>query len=413
MMNRRPARYLTALAVAAWLAWASLGAAQAGDGTCQLDASVCVDGPSTKLISGYSVFRECWRYEEQYTCVGAGFAGDCGELKAGGCSQIGSSCLATLADGSCSTYEQKYECGSGASPTSTVLDCGTQTFCLDGSCFDSGYPADQDFGRAIATKEALREAGNYLDPETLLVFKGTPSVCSVKLYGLGNCCKARGGGSSLSNNQVLGNLYNNASGYLHSTYLYDALFTSDMPDFLFNGLSSLLGLGTAAWSPSISFYGVTATFAEGTVMLAFDPWSAVIAVIVYVVMEALECDPAENTLGMKRGQNLCTHVGSYCSSKVLGSCVTKKEVHCCFNSRLARIINEQGRAQLGRGWGNALAPDCSGLTVAELQGLDFSQMDLSEFYAEIVPKAADVPALATKIQNKVKSGASSSYFTSQ
>jgi len=402
---------LLALLAAAWMV--SLGAAHAGDGTCQRDASVCIEGPSTKVISGFSVYRDCWRYQEQYTCVGAALAGDCGELAARGCGQIGSTCLNTLPDGSCSTYEQKYECGFGTTPTTPVLDCGTQTFCLDGSCFDSGYASDQDFGRAIATKEALREAGNYLDPDTLRVFKGTPSVCSVKLYGLGNCCKARGGGSSLSNNQVLGNVVNNASGYLHSTYLYDTLFTSDMPDFLFNGISSIMGLGTAAWSPSISFYGVTATFAEGTVMLAFDPWSAVIAVVVYVVTQALECDQAENTLGMRRGQNLCTHVGSYCSSKVLGSCVTKKEVHCCFNSRLARIINEQGRAQLGRGYGDPLAPDCSGLTVAELQGLDFSKMDLSEFYAEIIPKAADVPALTTKIQNRVTSTPSSSYFTNQ
>jgi conjugal transfer mating pair stabilization protein TraN len=407
MTDRLRARRLAFLA--AWMV--TLGSAYAGDGTCQRDASICVDGPSTKLISGFPVHRDCWRYEEQFTCVGAALASDCGELVARGCGQIGSTCLDKLPDGSCSTYEQKYECGFGTSPTTTVLNCGTQTFCLDGSCFDSAYAADQDFGRAIATKEALREAGNYLDTDTLRVFKGTPSVCSVKLYGLGNCCKARGGGSSLSNNQVLGNVYNNASGFLHSTYLYDMLFTSDMPDFLFNGLSSVMGLGTAAWSPTVSFYGVTVTFAEGTVMVAFDPWSAIIAVIVYVVMEALECDPAENTLGMRRGQNLCTHVGSYCSSKALGSCITKKEVHCCFNSRLARIVNEQGRAQLGRGWGDVKAPDCSGLTVAELQGLDFSKMDLSEFYAEIVPKAADVPALATKIQSRVTSTPSSSYFT--
>jgi conjugal transfer mating pair stabilization protein TraN len=401
---------------AALAAACALGAASpalAGDGTCRREASACVDGPATKLVSGYPVYRDCWRYEERYTCVGAAFTSECGELAARGCGQIGSSCLATLPDGSCSTYEQKYECGFGTTPTTTVLDCGTQTFCLDGSCFDAGYPRDQDFGRAIATKEALRETGSYLDPATQRVFQGIPSTCSVKLYGLGDCCKARGGGSSLSNNQVLSNVYNNASGYLHSTYLYDSLFTSDMPDWLFNNVASVLGLGTAAWSPSISFFGVTATLAEGTVMLAFDPWSAVIAVVVYVVTQALECDPAEITLGMRRGQNLCTHVGSYCSSKVLGSCVTKKEAHCCFNSRLARIINEQGRAQLGRGWGDAKAPDCSGFTVTELQNLDFSKMDLSEFYAEITAKAADVPALTTKIQNRVSSSPSSSYFTSE
>ena len=209
---------------------------------------------------------------------------------------------------------------------------------------------------------------------------------------------------------MLGNVFNNASGFLHSTYLYDALFASDMPDWLFSNVSSLIGLGTAAWSPSISFYGVTATFAEGTVVVAFDPWSAVIAVAIYVVTQALQCDQAENLLAMRRGQNLCVQVGSYCSSKFLGACITQKQAHCCFNSRLARIVNQQGRAQLGRGYGDPKSPDCSGITVDELQRLDFSRMDLSEFYAEIVAKVPDVPGLTSKIQSRVTSTPNASYF---
>jgi hypothetical protein len=38
-------------------------------------------------------------------------------------------------------------------------------------------------------------------------------------------------------------------------------------------------------------------------------------------------------------------------------------------------------------------------------------MDLSEFYAEILPKAADVPGLAAKIQSRVTSKPASSYFS--
>lgn len=409
----RAARHLACSALVAAGLLVLAAPLAAGDGTCQREDARCVDGPATKLVSGYPVYRECWRFEERYTCVGEAFASDCGELTARGCGQIGSSCLDTLPDGSCAAYEQQYECGFGTRPATTVLDCGTQAFCLDGSCFDAGYPRDPDFGRAVAMKELLREAGSYLDPATHRVFRGVASTCAVRLFGLGNCCKSRGGGSSLSNNHVLGNVFNNASGFLHSTYLYDMLFASDMPDFLFSGLASVMGLGTAAWAPSVSFYGVTATFAEGTVVIAFDPWSAALAVVVYVVTQALECDQAENLLAMRRGQNLCTHVGSYCSSKILGACITKKEAHCCFNSRLARIINAQGRAQLGRGYGDPKSPDCSGFTVAELQGLDFSRMDLSEFYAEIVPRAADVPALATKIQDRVRASPSSSDFTRQ
>jgi conjugal transfer mating pair stabilization protein TraN len=406
-------RGLFAAALLACAVSALSDGAYAGDGTCRREASTCVDGPSTKLVSGYPVQRDCWRYQERYTCVSERFTSECGSLLARGCSQIGSKCIDTLPDGTCSTYEQRYECGFGTTPTNTVLNCGTQTFCLNGSCFDTGYPPDADFGRVVAMKEAVRQAGYYLDPATQQVFRGASSTCSIKLFGLGNCCKSASGGSSLSNDQVLGNVFNNASGFLHSTYLYDALFASDMPDWLFSNVSSLMGLGTAAWSPSVSFYGVTATFVEGTVVFAFDPWSAALAVAIYVVTEALKCDQAENVLAMRRGQNLCVHVGTYCSSKILGACVTRKQSYCCFNSRLARIINEQGRAQLGRAYGDASSPDCSGITVDELQRLDFSRMDLSAFYAEIVAKVPDVPGLTSRIQNRVTSTPNASYFPAQ
>jgi conjugal transfer mating pair stabilization protein TraN len=60
---------------------------------------------------------------------------------------------------------------------------------------------------------------------------------------------------------------------------------------------------------------------------------------------------------------------------------------------LARIVNEQGRLQVGKGWGTAQSADCSGFTVAQLQSLDFAAMDLSAFYASLVPVLPDVGAL--------------------
>jgi conjugal transfer mating pair stabilization protein TraN len=68
---------------------------------------------------------------------------------------------------------------------------------------------------------------------------------------------------------------------------------------------------------------------------------------------------------------------------------------------LARLINAQGRAQLGRGWGTAEQPDCSGFSVAELQALDFARMDLSEFYAEIAPSLPNTQDAVNGIANKV------------
>jgi conjugal transfer mating pair stabilization protein TraN len=96
-------------------------------------------------------------------------------------------------------------------------------------------------------------------------------------------------------------------------------------------------------------------------------------------------------------------VGSYCSSRlpIIRVCIETTESYCCFNSRLARILNEQGRAQLGRGWGGAESPDCSGFTVAQLQALDFSRMNLAEFYAEIAPTLPDAGTLRSRAQQKI------------
>ena len=108
-------------------------------------------------------------------------------------------------------------------------------------------------------------------------------------------------------------------------------------------------------------------------------------------------DFAEQILAMKRDNRLCHGVGSYCSSRlpIIRVCIETTESYCCFNSRLARILNEQGRAQLGRGWGGPQNPDCGGFTVTQLQSLDFSRMNLTEFYAEIAPTLPDVGAPGT------------------
>ena len=68
---------------------------------------------------------------------------------------------------------------------------------------------------------------------------------------------------------------------------------------------------------------------------------------------------------------------------------------------LARLVNQPGRVQVGKGWGTAQNPDCSGFTVAQLQTLDFAAMDLSEFYASLVPTLPNVGALQAQGSGRV------------
>ena len=109
------------------------------------------------------------------------------------------------------------------------------------------------------------------------------------------------------------------------------------------------------------------------------------------IFDTVSCSEREKILKRKRNNGMCHLVGEYCAKywkiKIFGwkkkICYLKKKTYCCFESKLARIINEQGREQLKRGWGSAKSPDCRGFTQDEFQKLDFSKMDLSEFFDDL------------------------------
>ena len=98
------------------------------------------------------------------------------------------------------------------------------------------------------------------------------------------------------------------------------------------------------------------------------------------------CNQQEADLALKRGENKCVYVGTHCSKreKLTRTCIQKKSVFCCFGSRFGRILQEQGRSQLGMNFGSSECPDCRGFTVDELTRIDFSKLDLTELYSEVM-----------------------------
>lgn len=99
------------------------------------------------------------------------------------------------------------------------------------------------------------------------------------------------------------------------------------------------------------------------------------------------CNPAEQQLDIKDDAGLCHKVGTYCSDSVLGVCVTKKTAYCCFASKLTRILQEQGRPQLGIVWLAPKKEQCQGFTIDQFSQLDLSLMDFTEIYSEFVDAA--------------------------
>ena len=397
LRQRALSHRLAALAAAAMLACTA--PSHAAD--CVKNAEVCVDGPGTRDIAGYPVFRDCWRTSSEYSCVAQKSTDDCQSLRDKGCAQVGSSCVQSNSQGACMAFEQTWQCPGASGTSSTVTDCGGQQFCVEGQCFDTSHAPDADFARAVASLEVQRQAGKYLDPNTLVVFQGYDNRCRKKLFGLVNCCKGGGtSGSMLSNMSLIQGAGGALVDAVGSSYTYDALFAADAPDFVMSGFEALFGAGggSSALAGLMAGDVSVSSFIEAMVP---GPWTIVMLAIQFSGL--LSCEQAEQVLAMKNDNHLCHSVGSFCSAQIpiIGTCVQTTQSFCCFNSRLARILNEQGRAQLARNWGGAKNPDCSGFTVAQLQSLDFSRMDLSEFYAEIAPTLPDVAALRQQAQQRI------------
>ena len=117
------------------------------------------------------------------------------------------------------------------------------------------------------------------------------------------------------------------------------------------------------------------------------------------------CSSEEKALGEARQRKLTVDIGEFCSKKVLGVCVEKKRSYCVFESKLAQIVQQQGRQwQLGVGFGGASSPDCRGITMDELGNIKFDHLDFSNFYEDLQNGSA-VPednALLQRVQQQIK-----------
>ena len=272
-----------------------------GTSQCVRSSSVCLDGPSTKVIDGVSVSRECWSYANTFECTSVAASSTCTGAPFDTCSRSGEpTCLLKDTMGRCLTAELGYDCKSADAVFTPSLNCGDASYCTGGSCWDTTKTANTSVVYALAQMEAHMQAGTDMevDGATIQIFKGQDRRCHMDLFGIDNCCT-------------------------DSTYI-------------------------------------------------------------------TSCSTEEQDTYKKRDAGQCHEIGEYCSNKTaLGICVEKTKTHCCFSSLLARVIQEQGRVQLARGWGDAKNPVCTGFTPDELTALDWSKFDLSEFYAQIHPTTLD------------------------
>lgn len=411
--------FISALFVAASTLFASSAAISAPianiakDGCVISENTVCLDS-GTRIIQGQEITKDCWATQTVYQCAEKTESSECEYYAAKGCTTKSAEdkCVEYL-DGRCVAYERVYSCQGGATTVGSET-CGAVSYCEKDengkeTCYDMSYSPDQDMIPVVTLLEAGRQAGAYGENT---FFNGEALRCNLGSFGIGqSCCiitkmpKGRNGEKGTANSVMMKAVW---AGVKYGYQYVKAWATPYVSDAIMMAQSWLTGGATAAVSGATAAAGGAAAagfnfsymgfgyatagaapagaISIGNAGFYFSPMGFAIAVAAYVIMDILMCTPTdeENKLGMLRGSNLCRDLGSYCAKKTaFGICKKRKRTFCCWNSTLAKLIATQGRAQIGKGWGSAKKPNCSGFTMDEFKKLNLGTMDFSEFYAEV------------------------------
>ena len=179
------------------------------------------------------------------------------------------------------------ECGAGLENAEGGGACGSVRYCVGAGCETVRPRSNAGFANAATRLNmAVELGGEKFDRDDMRFFTGNRRACTIRLFGLADCCRNDG---------------------------------------LLEGLAG--------------------------------------------------CSASERELARERHDGNTHYLGKRCAKKTFfGICIRYEKVWCTFGSKLGRILQEQGRSQLGRGWG-----DCRGFTIAEIESIDFDSLDLSEF----------------------------------
>lgn len=343
------------------------------------------------------------------------------------------------------TWDCGYDIG-GAQGTARTLTCDGPIRCMGDECLTAAAEVNADFVTAATQLEAMQYGAMDFqcaddDPASCQIFTGGAFECKNALGGEleQDCCEQPGGvdlNAYLDFTEASWDLAKklDQSGRLANAGANVAGAWEGLQNSAGATLSRVTEPFTSAWGSLTETWGSTAgvegiqgvgldslkgemvgkigtfvenSFGENVASMIFDGsggnWtgiggslgaSAVMATVmwvytIYTVVKLLarivwRCEESELQLGIKRQLRSCTYIGEYCRHNSFFGCIEERRAFCCYQSPLSRIVSEQAIPQLGMNFGTPEAPNCSGLTVAQLQSLDWTRIDLSEWYGLLV-----------------------------
>lgn len=397
---------------------------------CKTDASgfqICLASVAQPPAGSYVVPESCWQWTYQYACSSSAYNGCAPYEHISACSVLGSTCQdVQQPSGNCDSWTFTYRC------QTAPAQAEQQTVCTNGLFDSSGFAAmpkaNDHMPQAAVAEEMIRQGQVYTDHGSNL-FAGVSEYCKKGYGGIKSCCGSSPGAQANSQiSQVAFGAAAQAAKYAGeqaidwaSPYVFDAMYNNGIWS---EGLASAFSTGEDTFGTSLASsgfsvgaYGFTyssASTAGGGLLggnteimsfgengadgfIEFNPYVFAAVVIITVVENLASCTPQEQLLSQHKGANLSVYEDTSCVRSFAGACLEHQDRYCSFNSVLAKIVQTQGKAQLGLS-----TSDCSGLTLQEVSQIDFSRIDFSQFTQSMTDQALRNSPTSAAIANAYK-----------
>ena len=115
------------------------------------------------------------------------------------------------------------------------------------------------------------------------------------------------------------------------------------------------------------------------------------------------CGQESKDLRDARIAEVTHYLDSECTSEALGWCLSVREYYCVYNSKFARVFQEQAHDQTGIQFGTPYSTEpCPPLGIDQLELLDMEAMDLSEIFGDMLEQV-QVP-IEGELQDRLTNG---------
>ena len=165
---------------------------------CQFANEICLEGKETRIIEGQEVTRDCWKWQESYTCLKDNVINNCKPYE-----EDKTCVLRNILPISDNHEERHYVCLEPSGQEMSYEECMKIQYCIGNNCQEVEYEQNQDMGKALSYLHMAKDAAKSLsqnractyDSAQCQIFKGELENChKVIASGLTrNCCAQKKG----------------------------------------------------------------------------------------------------------------------------------------------------------------------------------------------------------------------------